>query len=516
MSMSRRIFARGGRHGAIAPMPVLVALAVLAAALGVAPAVAQPADAAVPAPDWDTGMTPVTIVTNGWADVREILRGVANSAGLGLQMAPDVTGLVNVHLENVAVGRALTALCDPVDLGWEVVEGALVIHRRGMVTRWFSFDYPVTERQGRGELQVSAAQKGGSGSSGGDESQNRSHVTSTATMSIWPEVMKALQTLAFEGVVAEGGSSDGGERSQSLSAADGQGRSLVVNPMAGLIQVTAEWDRVQKVEDLLGRLKESLQRQVAIQVQIMEVVLDAKTQSGVNWTTYLDGDVQFGQNTLGTPPRLDDNFVQMIVDTKHLNGIVQALATNGDLRTVSSPRVTTLNNQKAIVRVVREDVYFLATVQPAVVSNGVATEPVISYTPQTVAVGVVLDVTPQVGHDGVVTLNVHPTISDVVAVATSPNLDTAPVLSVRELDTVGTVVDGETMVIAGLISERERSVRSGVPFLKDLPGLGLLFGHTSREKYNIELVVLLTPTIMDGKAMSEAVAAARAGLDGRR
>jgi general secretion pathway protein D len=81
---------------------------------------------------------------------------------------------------------------------------------------------------------------------------------------------------------------------------------------------------------------------------------------------------------------------------------------------------------------------------------------------------------------------------------------------------VGTVVDGETMVIAGLISERERSVRSGVPFLKDLPGLGLLFGHTSREKYNIELVVLLTPTIMDGKAMSEAVAAARAGLDGRR
>lgn len=466
-------------------------------------------------PDWDRDLAPVTIVTNGWADVREILRSVAGNAGLGLQLAPDVKGQVNVHLENVTIGRALASLCDPVDLGWEVVDGALVVYRRGMVTRWFTFDYPVTQREGRGELQVSATRKGDSGSGGGDENQNKSHVTSTAIMTIWPEVMKSLRTVVFP-VAADGVAVAEGGQEQALSHADADGRCLVVNPMASLVQVTAEWDRVQRVEQLLERLKESLQRQVAIEVRIMEVSLDKSSEMGINWQTYLGGEVQFEQSTLGTPPSLKSGFVQMVADTKHLYGVIQALAVSGDLHTVSSPRVTTLNNQKAIVRIVREDVYFLASVQPAIVSNGVASEPVISYYAQTVPVGVVLDVTPQVGRDRVVTLNVHPTISDVVSVATSPNLDTAPVLSVRELDTVGKVSDGQTMLIAGLLSERERSVRTGVPILKDIPLLGALFSRTSREKYNVEMVMMLTPTIMDEATVAQVTAQAQASLEAVR
>lgn len=500
---------------ALALLPALLSSPFLAPAAGAQSAAADDVPAAVAAPaapGWEQGLAPVTIVTNGWADVREILRSVAANAGLGLQLAPDVKGQVNVHLENVAVGRALAALCDPIDLGWEVVDGALAIHRRGLVTRWFTFDYPVTQRQGRGELQVSAARQDDAGSSGGGENQNRSHVTSTATMSIWPEVTKSLQAVVFPGAAApvEGG------QEQGLSHADAEGRCLVVNPMASLVQVTAEWDRVQRVERLLERLKESLQRQVAVEVRIMEVTLDQSTQTGVNWQTYLDGEVQFGQDAIGDPTFMPDGFVQMVADTKHLFGVVQALSSSGNLQMVSTPRVTTLNNQKAIVRIVREDVYFLASVQPAVVSNGVATEPVISYTPQTVPVGVVLDVTPQVGADRVVTLNVHPTISDVVAVAKSPNLDTAPVLSVRELDTVGTVADGQTMLIAGLISERERRVRSGVPLLKDIPALGLLFGRTSSEKYKVELVMMLTPTVMDGAQAARIAAEAQVSLEQAR
>jgi MSHA biogenesis protein MshL len=513
---------RGGLLGSpVASLTALLAAAALVWALPAASsssltsAAAEPgatSSAAAPAPAWDSGLAPVTIVTSDWADVREILRSVAASAGLGLQLAPDVKGQVNVHLENVTVGRALASLCDPVDLGWEVVEGTLIVYRRGMVTRWFTFDYPVTQRQGRGELQISAARQSESGGGGGGgENQNKSNLTSTATMSIWPEVMRSLQTVVFEGALIEDASSGDGEN-LALSVADDAGRSLVINPMASLVQVTAEWDRVQKVDQLLARLKESLHRQVSIQVRIMEVALDDDSQAGVNWQTFLDGDVQFGQNTLGSPASLDDGFVQMVVNTSHLTGVMAALATSGDLHTVSTPRVTTLNNQKAIVRIVREDVYFLASVQPAVVSNGVATEPVISYLPQTVPVGVVLDVTPQVGHDRIVTLNVHPTISDVVAVAVSPNEDSAPVLSVRELDTVGKVGDGQTMVIAGLISERERIVRSGVPFLKDLPGLGLLFGRTSHEKYNVEMIMLLTPTIMDPAVAAKLAESAEASV----
>jgi MSHA biogenesis protein MshL len=327
--------------------------------------------------------------------------------------------------------------------------------------------------------------------------------------------MAALETMVFAGVPFED-SGDQSGKAMSVSLADDEGRSLIVNPMASLVQVTAEWDRVHKVEQLLERLKESLQRQVSIEVRIMEVVLSDDMQTGVNWSSVLNSDLNsVGLQTLNPTTGLGEDFLQFKVDSSHITGMLQVLARSGDLRTVSTPKVTTLNNQKAIVRVVREDVYYLASVEPAVISNGVATEPVVNYTPVTVPVGVVLDVTPQVGQDRMITLNVHPTISDVVGIAESPNLDTAPVLSVRELDTVGKVSDGETLIIAGLISERTKEVRTGVPFLKDLPLLGYLFGSTDKETYNIELLMFLTPVIMEGESADKIADAARQKMDGK-
>ena len=469
-----------------------------------------------PTPAWDEGKAPLSIVTNGWVDVREILRSVAENAGMGLQLAPDVNGKINVHLEGVRLGRALDAVLDPVDLGYEVVDNVLVVYRRGMVTRWLTFDYPVTERVGRGELQVSASgeDSGDSGGGGGQSNSNESHVTSTATMTVWPGVMESLKTLVFQGADDDLEASQD-EQQLALNMSDGEGRCLVVNPMASLVQVTAEWDRVRQVEQLLERLKESLQRQVAIEVRIMEVILDKDLQTGVNWDIVTDGETQSGLSTFSGSDNIGTEFFQFVVDSKHINGVLQAVASSGDLRTLSSPRITTLNNQKAVVRVVTEDIYYEATVEPALISNGVGTEAVVNYTPRSVSVGVVLDVTPQVGRDRVVTLNVHPTISDVVGVARSPNEDTAPILSIRELDTVGKVRDGDTLVIAGLISDRRNVVRTGVPLLKDIPLLGALFSKTSNTKTNIELVMLLTPVIMNDAASNEIADAERARMEAR-
>jgi hypothetical protein len=153
------------------------------------------------ADSWDEGLPEVTIVTNGWVEVRDILRNVAANTGLGLQMAPDVSGQVNVHLEGVPAAKALDALLTPADLGYEVVDGVLVVYKEGMVTRWITFDYPVTQRVGRGELEVSASSSGessSSGSGGGEQGSNKSHVTSTASMSIWPEVMESLKVMVFK------------------------------------------------------------------------------------------------------------------------------------------------------------------------------------------------------------------------------------------------------------------------------------------------------------------------------
>ncbi len=452
-------------------------------------------DPVVQADGSDPGM--VSIVTNGWIDVRTILQTLTMNNDLGLQIAPDVEGNVNVHLERVSLDQALAAVLEPAGLGYEMVDDVLVVYRRGLVTRWFTFDYPVTERVGRGELEVSVSNESAEGSSGGEQGQNRSHVTSMSTMSVWPQVMEAMKTIVFQGAEIEESASAGAEQ-LSVNIADRQGRSLVINPMASLVQVTAEWDRVQQAEELLGRLKESLQRQVAINVQILEVYLDEDTQTGINWDTITGTDTDASLRTFNPSTNIADNYFQFVVDGTDFNGVLQALASSGDIRTVSSPRVTTLNNQKAVVRVVTEEVYYVSEVEPAVVTNGVATEPITNYRPQSISVGVVLDVTPQVGQDRVITLNVHPTISDIVGMAESPNADTAPVLSIREMDTVGKVTEGKTLVIAGLISERHSVTRSGVPLLKDIPVLGALFGKTRDQKVNIELVMLITPTILEG------------------
>jgi type II secretory pathway component GspD/PulD (secretin) len=196
------------------------------------------------------------------------------------------------------------------------------------------------------------------------------------------------------------------------------------------------------------------------------------------------------------------------VDTNDLTLLFEVIRTQGTIKVLSSPQITTLNNQKAIVRVVTEEVFYAAEVQPAIVTTGVATEPVVEYTPLRFPIGVVLDVTPQIGQGHVVTLNVHPTITHVVDVVESPNEDTQPVVAVRELDTVGTVSSNQTLVIAGLMSEFFDHEESGVPLLKDIPLLGYLFKRTTQKKRTIELVMLLTPTIMDEETIRERAEAA--------
>ncbi len=445
------------------------------------------------AADSDMDEPLITLITGDWVDVREILKTVAHSGGFGLQIAPDVEGMVNVHLENVAVSTALRSLLEPVDLGYELVDGVLMVYKHGLVTRWFSFDYPVTTREGKGELRISGRGQRSGAEGGGGQDQNESHVTSSAKMDIWPEIIQSLQTMVFGNLGSEGGGSD----QLAVSLADGEGRSLVVSPMAGVIQATAEWKRLRQVEIYLDRMRSSLRRQVAIEVKILEVALTDEERSGVDWLAVgEEGPASFSMEQ-STSEALTKPFFKFVVSGKSVSGLIEAVEKQGTVKVISTPRISTLNNQKAVVRIVTEEVFFQAQVEPPVITSGVSTESVVAYIANYIPVGFVLDVTPQVGRDEVITLNVHPTITDIVRVESSPNEDTAPVLSVRELDTVGKVRDGETLVIAGFISTGLNDQEQGVPILKDIPLLGYFFKRKVKKEVSTEMVMLLTPVILN-------------------
>jgi type II secretory pathway component GspD/PulD (secretin) len=185
---------------------------------------------------------------------------------------------------------------------------------------------------------------------------------------------------------------------------------------------------------------------------------------------------------------------RFFVGNKHLNidnTFIDLLKTQGNINVVSSPRIATLNNQRAVIKVARQDVYFDEQQSVGAISTTLAT-----YTPKFITVGLILDVTPQIDNNGNIVLNIHPMLTEKVDVARSPSGSEVPILDVREADTLVRVKEGETVIIGGLIKDRKRVSDTGTKGLMDLPIIGWIFRLKESEAQKNELVVFLTPRII--------------------
>jgi type II secretory pathway component GspD/PulD (secretin) len=181
-----------------------------------------------------------------------------------------------------------------------------------------------------------------------------------------------------------------------------------------------------------------------------------------------------------------------------LSDIMQAISEQGEVKVLSSPTISTLNNQKAIIRVGNQDVFFI--------TGAVATQNTVTQTiqPMTIDVGIILDVTPQISPDGTIIMTIHPSITEKTGERVTPDGKTTfPLLSVRETDTTVKVRDNETIIIAGLMQEKKEQTVIGIPGLQSIPLLGWLFRHKAEKKSNTELVIMITPTLQVGKKVEE-------------
>jgi MSHA biogenesis protein MshL len=267
-----------------------------------------------------------------------------------------------------------------------------------------------------------------------------------------------------------------------------------------------------------------VQRQVLIEAKIIEVTLNKDYQLGVNWAAVLNPSIAFTgllPPALGVPnPSTGLSLGQPInqnvnpslgsfqygISNSKVGVLIDALSRQGQLKVLSSPRVSTLNNQKAVIRVVREDVFFTQSSLASLTLGGnVTTQNIIN---QIVPIGVVMEIIPQVGSNGDITLSVNPSISELVevktfATASGAAVSTQPVIDRRDLDTVAKVRSGQSLLIAGIMKERRAEELRGVPWLMNVPFVGAAFRRTEQSAQRTELVILITPTIMVGKRMED-------------
>lgn len=465
------------------------------------------------------------------ASIQDVLLSFSRESDLNIVIDPEVSGKVTIDLKRVTLREALDEILFP--LGWTYrIDGRFIqITRPQMETRLFTLNYLTTKRTGKrdvyastgGGIQATGTNIGQQGIvSTGSTRAGYSDLISTDEMDMWRDIQGGLETIIF-GSVEE-------KEKAALTRVDRKGKKLAINKSTGVILVTDYPINLNKVASYLEMSEGSSQRQVTIQAKIMEVILSDDYRAGINWKmveglprsvnlswglTDKAGTTGFPGGTSGTTSGTTSTTIPTpgIFNIKPFGGtfaigalgaevalsdIIEAIAEQGNVKILSNPTLSTLNNQKAMIRVGDQDVFFIV--------GAVATESTVTQTiqPVTIDIGIILDVTPQIAEDGTILMSIHPSITHKTGEKTSPDgKNTFPLLSVRETDTTVRVRDGQTIIIAGLMAERKENTSIGVPLLRSIPLLGHLFKYKSEEKRNAELVIMITPTVQIGKKVED-------------
>ena len=399
----------------------------------------------------------------------DALRLFSRANTLNIIVEPGVEGVVTVDFRGLALEKAMAALLDTQGYYWEK-DGELIVVRR-LKTRIFTLDYIRLERsgEGRNKAQVTSGSGGGGGQDAGEVIlSQQDHVK------FWEEIETQVGAL--------------------LSP---EGR-FVVNRLSGTIQVTDLHRRVEEVAAFLVNVRNSLYRQVEIQARIYEIALRDSYSLGVDWSR-IDLSTPKGSFKLSniiTSPA--GGFLAQAATAAFsfndgdFEGVIEALQEQGDVRVLSQPRILTLNNQPALIKVGTDQSFFTSTTTQGTAGTGnIITEQV-----RTVTSGLVLSVTPQISQDGWIMMDVSPIITRLTDTVESQNGSTAPVLEVKQSGGLVRVRDGQLVIIGGLIQEQFTTTERKVPLLGDLPVLGSFFSGTYQAERNTELVIFLMPRIL--------------------
>jgi len=477
------------------------------------------------------------------ADLKDLLRAAAEDTNLNITFEADIeTRIKGLDLKGVTLQEILDQILPNLGMGYVRTGRTIHIQKSEGGLRFYQVDHLAMRRLGTKAFMVNASGQliqstggsggasGGSGGTGGDSGGGQGSGSSSAyTSSLntgngfdpWDEIRSGLTTLVFgEPISGDSASTTGGQVAgpSSLSFAR-NGKTLMIHPDSGLVVLGADPGTHKRVDAYLQELRRRNRRQVLLEARIVEVTLGNDSQIGVDWNGLLSAGAASGstgtdiRGTFATGATSNTNLdaateglAKLVVQNARITATLSALAREGRLQVLSSPRISTLNNQKAILRVVREEAFFLQNSQTTGSGGLGGFSTTVSITPMVVPVGIVLDILPQIADDNTVTLAVNPSISEIVAVRSlvvqgvgnsGGASATLPVVDRRDLDAVVRLKSGETLVLAGIIRSKEGVDDRGVPWIRKIPFLGNFFTKKEKTKTHTELAIFITPTLID-------------------
>ncbi len=474
------------------------------------------------------------------APANQVFLAIADGTRYSMVVHPDVKDPISIDLKDVTVLEALETIREVYGYEYGIKGTRIMIKPIGLQTRVFQVNYLVSKRKGETEVRISSGAISDTSTPGTQGATTVPSVPGTTTSralessrvktssdnDLWTEIATAVRVMI--------GSEDG--------------RNVVVSPQAGVIVVRAFPSELRDVARLLETMSVVVERQVMLEAKIIDVRLRDGSQTGVNWAAFDSGDNSRFAGGILSPgstlspsgtlsaftARNDDGTIKpnsnldslpgavsgfigagsgtpgtllgLAFQTSNFAALISFLETQGDLSVLSSPRIATLNNQKAVLKV-GTDEFFVTNVTSNITFTGATSTQSPTITTQPFFSGVALDVTPQIDDNDIITLHIHPSVSRVTEVTKDLDLGSAgqfrlPLASseISESDTIVRVTNGQIVAIGGLMKQLDARNRRQVPGLGDVPVVGSAFGNSQGLSDKSELVILVKPTIIKSSA----------------
>jgi general secretion pathway protein D len=481
-------------------------------------------------------------------NVRELLFALARDAKVNVDIHPGITGAVTLNAIDQTLPQLLNRISKQVDMRYELDGPNLAVMPDSPYLRIYRIDYVNMERETQGQVSVSSeivgqttgvsGAGGGAASGGGGAGQNTSRVSvqNRSANRFWERLTKNVEEILREtdkilpggapvapppivappaagaaGQPGAGGApgAAGGVAVAAMGATPNvtfrEASSVIANPEAGILTVRATQRQHEKLQEFLDQILANSKRQVLIEVTIVDVQLNNNYQQGIDFNILRTGTAGISGGILPQglgAPALNpaSNYLTLAYTSASFLASLKLLETFGNVRVLSSPRISAINNQTALLKVVENVVYFNIASQ---ISQGVNVPNLQSFTatPQTVPVGVILNITPQISGNDTVLLNVKPTVSRINTFVTDPTPGLAvpnniPQIVIREMESVIKLSSGQMAVMGGLIQDALTDNQATIPGISRIPLVGDVLSNRTMQNVKSELVIFLRPLVI--------------------